>query len=38
MRNLLFGALATVSLGVGAVALYVASTESFANGMSLLLG
>jgi hypothetical protein len=37
MKNLLLGALATLSLGAVAVSLYVASTASFASGMGLLL-
>jgi hypothetical protein len=38
MRNLLLGVFATLSLGVAAVFLYVASTASLASGMGLLLG
>ena len=37
MKNLLFGALAALGLGVAAVSLYVASTASLASGVGLLL-
>lgn len=38
MTNLLFGALATLGLGVAAVTLYVASTASLASGIGILIG